>query len=157
MGQGARGGELGRGYGLGARGRRLGLCRMGVPWWRSCPGRLWWKLRPLQPIPLITSTATTSLPPLLLQVLGSNITLQRLDCSWNTLRAESGRVLEVALAGNAGLRELGLAHNGLADVDGARVLKGLLSHGAWEGSGEGVGVGWRVGVGWGWGGGGRGG
>eukprot|EP00198_Chlamydomonas_reinhardtii_P001211 XP_001690546.1 predicted protein [Chlamydomonas reinhardtii] len=64
--------------------------------------------------------------------LRANSSLLELDLQrWNTLRAESGRVLEVALAGNAGLRELGLAHNGLADVDGARVLKGLLSHGKW--------------------------
>ncbi|GFR42395.1 hypothetical protein Agub_g3267, partial [Astrephomene gubernaculifera] len=67
----------------------------------------------------------------LLDVLGSNGSLQRLELSWNALRGESARVLEGALAGNAGLRELGLAHNGFGDVDGARVVKGLLSHGKW--------------------------
>ncbi|KAG2501181.1 hypothetical protein HYH03_000996 [Edaphochlamys debaryana] len=67
----------------------------------------------------------------LLEVLGSNVTLARLDVSWNALRSESARTLEVALAGNAGLRELVLANNGFQDVDGARIVKGLLNHGKW--------------------------
>ena len=51
------------------------------------------------------------------------------DLSWNTLRSESARTLETALGGNAGLRELVLAYNGFSDIDGARIVKGLLKHG----------------------------
>ncbi len=37
--------------------------------------------------------------------------------------------MELGLGGNAGLREVLLAHNGFSDVDGARIIQGLLKHG----------------------------
>lgn len=45
------------------------------------------------------------------------------------LRSESARAMELGLGGNAGLREVLLAHNGFSDVDGARIIQGLLKHG----------------------------
>lgn len=45
------------------------------------------------------------------------------------LRSETARAMELGLGGNAGLRELLLAHNGFSDVDGARIVQGLLKHG----------------------------
>jgi hypothetical protein len=59
-----------------------------------------------------------------------------MDCSWNSLKSDSARALEVALAGNAGLRELLLSHNGFSEWSGrGQGLKGDV--GALSGPGAG--------------------
>lgn len=83
----------------------------------NCPWPLPFKPTPTPCLARSTSSSCPSPPHILL------------GRSWNALRGESARVLEVSLEGNAGLRHISLANNGFGDADGARIIKGLLKHG----------------------------
>ncbi|MEW5304070.1 MAG: hypothetical protein WDW36_006704 [Sanguina aurantia] len=64
--------------------------------------------------------------------LGANGSLTSLDLSWNVLRSDSAVALQLSMPRNPSLHMLRMGHNGFSDVDGARIFKGLLSHGSWH-------------------------
>ncbi|CAM9461228.1 unnamed protein product [Pylaiella littoralis] len=64
------------------------------------------------------------------EMLVTNITLSRLDLSWNSVRMASGVSLGHSLAHNSALTELKLAHNSLADPGVQAIAQSLRSNGA---------------------------